>query len=75
VSSEHVAIFQGIPAAPFGFELSHVDEDTGLDAAEVEALATFPGLRDGINVGSREEAVAIVDQMRDDLKKQSRRNA
>src|SRR6476620_6479348 len=27
VSAGHVAVFQGIPAAPFGIELSHVDED------------------------------------------------
>jgi protein phosphatase len=72
VSNEHVAIFQGIPASPFGFELSHVDTDTGLDAAQVEQLRTFPTLRDGINVDSREAALATVEQMRQDLKKQSK---
>jgi serine/threonine protein phosphatase PrpC len=68
VSNGHVAIYQGIPASPFGFELSHVDQDTGLDAAAVEQLATFPGLSDGINVDSREAALATVDQMRQDLR-------
>ncbi|MDP9185565.1 MAG: BofC C-terminal domain-containing protein, partial [Actinomycetota bacterium] len=75
VSNEHVAIFQGIPAAPFGFELSHVDEDTGLDAAAVESLATYQDLREGINVDSRDEADSTVDQMRLDLKAASRKNA
>jgi protein phosphatase len=63
----HVAIYQGIPAAPFGIHLSHVDEETGLDAAAVEQLGTFTDLTDGINVGSRDEAQAIVDQMQQDL--------
>ena len=74
VSGDHVAIYQGIPAAPFGFQLSHVDEDTGLDAAAVESLGLYQNLREGIPFDSREEAVAQVDQMRDDLKKQSRKN-
>lgn len=68
VSNGHVAVFQGIPASPFGFDLSHVDQDTGLDAAAVEQLATFPGLSDGINVDSREAALATVEQMRQDLR-------
>jgi PPM family protein phosphatase len=72
VSNGHVAIFQGIPAAPFGFELSHVDEDTGIDAAEAERLETFQNLEEGINYGSREDAVAAIDQMREDLRKQQR---
>jgi len=68
VANGHVAIYQGIPAAPFGIELSHVDEDTGLDAAAVLQLGTFPELPDGINVDSREEAQAIVDTMQQDLR-------
>ncbi|MEP6758150.1 MAG: Stp1/IreP family PP2C-type Ser/Thr phosphatase [Actinomycetota bacterium] len=68
VANGQVAIYQGIPAAPFGFELSHVDLDTGLDAAAVEALATFPGLADGINVDDRDAALATVEQMRQDLR-------
>ncbi|MFI5056443.1 MAG: protein phosphatase 2C domain-containing protein, partial [Actinomycetota bacterium] len=70
VSNGHVAIYQGIPASPFGFDLSHVDLDTGLDAAAVEQLATFPGLTEGINVDSREAALATVEQMRQDLQQQ-----
>ena len=70
VANGHVAIYQGIPASPFGFDLSHVDLDTGLDAAAVEQLATFPGLTEGINVDSREAALATVEQMRQDLQQQ-----
>jgi protein phosphatase len=72
VSNGHVAIYQGVPAAPFGIELSHVDEETDLDAAAVERLQTFPNLPQGINYDSRDEAVAAIAQMRDDLKKQER---
>lgn len=67
VANGHVAIYRGIPAAPFGIELSHVDEDTGLDAAAVERLGTFTSLAEGINADSREAAQTIVDQMRQDL--------
>jgi protein phosphatase len=70
VSNGHVAIYQGIPASPFGLDLSHVDLDTGLDAASVEQLATFPGLTEGINVDSREAALATVEQMRQDLQQE-----
>jgi protein phosphatase len=72
VSDGHVAVFQGIPAAPFGIELSHVDEDTGLDAAAVEQLGTFTELSNGINVDTREEAQAIVDTMQHDLRQAQR---
>jgi len=77
VTNGHVAIYQGIPAVPFGIHLSRVDEDTGLDAIAVEQLGTFTDLADGINVGSRAEAQTIVDQMRQDLEnaqKQDRKN-
>jgi protein phosphatase len=72
VANGHVAIYQGIPAAPFGVELSHVDEDTGLDAAAVLQLGTFPELPNGINVDTREEAQTIVDTMQHDLRQAQR---
>jgi PPM family protein phosphatase len=74
VSNGHVAIFQGIPAAPFGFQLSHVDEETDVDAAAAESLGTFPDLAQGINYDSRDAAVAAIEQMREDLKTQSKDN-
>ena len=60
-------MFQGIPASPLGFELSHAVEVTELPAAEVEQLAAHDNLADGINANSRAEAEAIVQQMREDL--------
>jgi protein phosphatase len=66
VSNGHVALFQGIPAAPFGIPLSHVDLDTGLDAATIEKLH-YDTLPEGITFDSREEALTIVQQMQDDL--------
>jgi len=75
VSNGNVAIFQGVPVAPFGIQLSHVDEDTGLDAAIVESLGTFSDLPSGINADSREEAQQIVDQMRRDLAQAAKASA
>jgi protein phosphatase len=68
VANGHVAVYNGIPAEPFGFDLSHVDEETSVDAAAVQALGTFQDLQAGINVDSREEADAIVAQMQQDLR-------
>jgi protein phosphatase len=70
VSNGHVAVFQGIPASPLGFNLSHPVEETELPAAEVEQLAAHDNLADGINANSRDEAEAIVQQMRQDLQTQ-----
>jgi serine/threonine protein phosphatase PrpC len=68
VANGHVAIYNGIPAQPFGIDLSHVDEETSLDAAGVAALGTFQDLEAGINVDSLEQAQSIVEQMRQDLR-------
>ena len=67
VSNGHVAVFQGIPASPLGFKLSHSVEETELSASAVEQLAAHDNLADGINANSRAEAEAIVEQMREDL--------
>ena len=67
VENGHVAVFQGIPAAPLGFDLSHAVEVTELSAAQVEQLAAHDNLTEGINANSRAEAEAIVEQMRQDL--------
>jgi hypothetical protein len=68
VANSHVAVYNGIPAEPFGIDLSHVDEETAIDAAAVQALGTFQDLQAGINVDSREQADAIVAQMQQDLR-------
>ena len=72
VANGHVAIYQGIPASPFGIDLSHVDQETALDALAVEQLGTFTDLQSGINVDSREAAQATVDQMAHDLREAQR---
>jgi PPM family protein phosphatase len=71
VSEGSVAVFQGIPAAPVGLHLSHpVEVHTELPAAQVEQLAAYGNLAEGINANSRAEAEAIVEQMRVDLSSQ-----
>jgi len=67
VSNGQVAVFQGIPASPLGYKLSHAVEVTELSAAAVERLAAHDNLADGINANSRADAEAIVQQMRLDL--------
>jgi protein phosphatase len=70
VSDGHVALYQGIPAEPFGIHLSHVDLDTGVDATAIEKMPSYQGLADGITFDSREEALQIVQQMQADLQQQ-----
>jgi protein phosphatase len=71
-TNDHVAIFQGVPANVLGYRLSHVDVETALPAAEVAALPLYAGLADGINANSRDDALAIVAQMRKDLRAQQK---
>lgn len=68
VSDGRVAIFQGIPADLFGFELSHVTEQTDISASEVMALPLYAELEQGINANSREDAAVHVEQIRKDLR-------
>lgn len=68
----HVAVYQGIPATLLGRDLSSVDLETGLDAGAVADLPLYADLAEGINADSREDALAIVDQMRQDLRRQAR---
>jgi serine/threonine protein phosphatase PrpC len=67
VSNGHVAVFQGIPAAPLGFDLSHAVEETNLSADEIEQLPLYERIADGINANSHAEAEQIVQKMTDDL--------
>jgi serine/threonine protein phosphatase PrpC len=65
-----VAVFRGIPARPLGITLSDLDTQTEIAATEVEALPVYGGLPDGISAESRDDAFAIVEQMRTDLVEQ-----
>jgi serine/threonine protein phosphatase PrpC len=71
-SNGNVAIYQGVPADVFGFQLSHVVEQSEISAAEAEALPIWAGLEDGINVDSREEAESKLDQIRRDIRQANR---
>jgi PPM family protein phosphatase len=65
VANGHVAIYQGIPADVFGYDLSHVvQEFTDLSATDAEALPEFSGLADGLNVDTQEQAQETVTTIR-----------
>ena len=66
-----VAVFRGIPARPLGITLSDLDTQTEIAASEVEALPVYGDLPDGISAESRDDAFAIVEQMRTDLDEQA----
>ena len=67
-SGGHVAVYQGIPAEFAGVRLSHVELQTDIAAADATALPPYQGLADGITANDREEALAIVEQIRTDVK-------
>jgi protein phosphatase len=62
-----VAIYNGIPTKVVGFELSHVERTTNLDARQAERLQPWSGLKDGITAKSLADAQTIVEQVRRDL--------
>ena len=73
VANGHVAIYQGIPADVFGYDLSHVvEEETDISAAAAEALPLYSSLASGINVDSRADADARVEQIRRDVRRAAR---
>jgi protein phosphatase len=67
VANGHVAVFQGIPATVLGFDLSRVDLETAVPAADAEVLPLYTDLDEGLNVDSREEALAAVEQIEADI--------
>jgi protein phosphatase len=72
VADGRVAIYQGIPADVFGFQLSHVVEETEISAPAAEALPLWASLAGGINVDSRADADARVEQIRRDVARAAR---
>jgi serine/threonine protein phosphatase PrpC len=72
VQNGHVAIFRGIPTTVLGFDLSSAVRETRLEAADAEKIELYRSLEDGISVGSRSEASARVDQIREDIAEQAR---
>ena len=67
-SGGRVAVYQGIPAEFAGLRLSHVDFESDIPASDVVALPLYQGLPDGITANDREEALAIVEQIRADVR-------
>jgi serine/threonine protein phosphatase PrpC len=66
-SNGRVAIYNGIPTAVIGFELSRVEQLTNLDARQAERLQPWSNLRDGITARNLSDARRIVEQIRRDL--------
>jgi len=66
-SQGRVAVYNGIPTAVFGYKLSHVDQLTGLSAAQAELLQPWKGLKDGITASSKADAERVVTQISQDL--------
>ena len=67
VSDGKVAVFNGVPVSFAGVHLSHVETPTDLPASQAEALPLWHGLSDGISARSKDDAIAIVEQVRTDL--------
>ena len=63
-----VAIYQGIPASVLGYDLSHLETDTGIPAAQAERLQQWQGLTEGITAESLQDAQDIVSQIEQDLR-------
>jgi serine/threonine protein phosphatase PrpC len=72
VSGGHVAVFRGVPAEIVGFRLHHEVTETEIPAADAESLALYRDLRDGITADGREDAEAIVREIRRDLARAER---
>jgi serine/threonine protein phosphatase PrpC len=66
-SNGRVAIYNGIPTTVIGFELSHVEQVTTLDARRAQRLQPWAGLQDGVTARSFADAQRIVEQIRLDL--------
>jgi PPM family protein phosphatase len=67
VAQEHVAVFQGIPASPAGLHLSHVVFESNIASRDAAAIPLYAKIGDGIAAQGRDDAFAIVDQIRKDV--------
>ncbi len=67
VSNGHVAIYRGIPASVAGFDLHRVIVESTVPADAAEELALYRDLAEGITAQDREEADAILAQIRQDV--------
>ena len=71
VTESEVAIYNGIPRGLPMFDLSHVEELTGIPATEALRLPRWRELREGITTGSLQEARGIVADIRVDVERRA----
>ena len=62
-----VKLYQGIPASPVGFHLSHVVFESNIDSRDASAIPLYAKIGDGIAAQGRDDAFAIVEQIRKDV--------
>jgi PPM family protein phosphatase len=62
-----VAVFQGIPSNPLGLTLSHPMDVTDIPASVAVRLQPWRELEDGITANTRDDAEALVEQIRSDV--------
>lgn len=67
-SNGRVAVYQGIPAKVAGLSLSRVDVQTDIPAAQAAGLPQYRELSRGITASGRSDAMAIVEQIRTDVR-------
>jgi hypothetical protein len=67
VDGGKVAVFQGIPSKPLGLTMSHAEDVTDIPAEAAVHLQPWRGLEDGITANSRDDAEALVEQIRTDV--------
>jgi protein phosphatase len=67
VQDGNVAVFQGIPSKPMGLTLSHAEDVTDVPASVAVRLQPWRGLDEGITANSRDDAEALVEQIRQDV--------
>jgi PPM family protein phosphatase len=64
----HVTVFQGIPATPLGVHLNSVVYESDVSAVAADALPLYCSkLAHGLPVNNRDEAFALVSQIRKDI--------
>jgi protein phosphatase len=70
VQDGNVAVFRGIPSKPLGLTLSHPEDVTDIPASVAVRLQPWRRLGDGITANSRDDAEALVGQIRSDVTSQ-----
>ena len=67
VAGGHVAVYRGIPASVLGVHLSHTVFVSDVSATGAAALPLYTNIADGLPAKGRDDAFAIVEQIRKDV--------